>query len=628
MSSPLLKKKEAGYSMPFGTRILPDDGVLFRLWAPGAKEVDLCLLPADGLVSPLPMTSHPEGWFVLHHPTAVKGDRYQFRIDNDLMVPDPASRCQADDVHGPSVVCDPNEFDWRDQNWTGRPWQETVIYELHVGTFSPNGTFAGVTERLDYLVQLGISAIELMPLAQFPGGRNWGYDGALLFAPDNSYGSPEDLKNLVQAAHDKGLMVFLDVVYNHFGPEGNYLYTYAKEAFFTEQFDTPWGAAIRFSGKGTRTVRDFYIANALYWLEEYHFDGLRFDAVHSIFDRSDPDIMEEIAVSVQQGPGLKRHVHLILENDNNSAQYLERQSDSQPRFFTAQWNDDIHHACHVLLTGETEGYYTDYCNNPINHLGRCLTKGFAYQGEISAYRQGQTRGEPSAHLSPLCFVSFLQNHDQIGNRAFGERLVSLTDLQDLKILTALILLAPSPPLLFMGEEFGATEPFNYFCDFEPGLAEQVTKGRRAEFAGFSNFSSPKKLKHIPDPNGEHTFMSSKINWSNIEKEENQEILKFYKILLNIRRQEIIPRLTAIKNGQAGYLIFSPKAMSAWWQIADSSRLTVVFNLQEEIVDTHVYAAASNLFFRIASDDQNPLASGCLPPKSIFWYLSEMEAIDV
>lgn len=621
-------KEETGFSMPFGTRIVAEEGVFFRLWAPGAEKVDLCLMPEKAAPSFSPMARYPGGWHWLHHRSAQKGARYQFRIDGDLLVPDPASRRQAGDIHGPSVICDPDEFPWQDQDWQGRPWHEAVIYELHVGTFSNEGTFAGVSRRLEYLAELGVTAIELMPLAHFPGRCNWGYDGALIFAPCSCYGSPGELKNLVQTAHDKGLMIFLDVVYNHFGPEGNYLYVFAKDAFFTEQFHTPWGAAIRFAGSDSRTVRDFFIANALYWLEEYHFDGLRFDAVHSIFDPSKPDILEEIAQKVQEGPGRKRHIHLILENDNNCAHYLDRQSDGRPRLFTAQWNDDFHHACHVLLTGEKQGYYRDYSDNAMEHLGRCLTEGFAFQGEISSYRKGQVRGEPSAHLPPLCFVSFLQNHDQIGNRAFGERLVLLADQQDLKILTALILLAPSPPLLFMGEEFGAVDPFYFFCDFEKSLAKKVTEGRRKEFAGFDQFSSPKSRDRIPDPNAEKTFLSSRLNWTSLEQGEHLATLRFYQILLHIRKKEIVPRLPTGKSGRAGYRILARKALQAWWQLADGQELTVAVNLQNDSLASQVPAGKSSLIYHFPPDNADFLLSGILPQKSIFWCLSEKEAADV
>jgi maltooligosyltrehalose trehalohydrolase len=543
------------------------------------------------------------------------------------MVPDPASRCQALDIHGPSIVCDPLDFCWHDNNWLGRPWEETILYELHVGTFSPEGTFDGIQKRLDYLVALGITAIELMPLAQFPGNRNWGYDGALLFAPCNCYGQPDALKKLVEAAHLKGLMVFLDVVFNHFGPEGNYLYVYAKNAFFTEEFHTPWGAAINFSGPQSRTVRDFFIANSLYWLEEYHLDGLRFDAVHAIFDPSKPDILEEIANAVHQGPGSKRHVHLILENDNNRASYLNRTSNGQPLFFTGQWNDDIHHACHALLSGETDGYYSDYSKNPIRHLGRCLTEGFAYQGEISPYRQGKKRGEPSAHLPPLAFVSFLQNHDQIGNRALGERLRTLCDPWELKICIALLLLAPSPPLLFMGEEFGCITPFCFFCDFEPDLAQNVTKGRREEFARFTRFNSAEERMKIPDPNSKETFLLSKINWQALDQDDHKVFLNFYQKLLHLRHQEILPRLPGTQGGKAGYRILSERALSAWWKLGDDSNLSVFFNLESQSIRIENDPAPDTLLYQLVPGGQLKILSGRMPAGSIFWYHQKRERSD-
>ncbi|MEE4137341.1 MAG: alpha-amylase family glycosyl hydrolase, partial [Desulforhopalus sp.] len=309
--------------MPFGTEILPD-GVLFRLWAPGARRVDLILEKPDQPACRQKMNAEHGGWYRSFSREARPGSAYRFAIDADLLVPDPASRCQAEDVHGPSLVIDPRAFSWQDGSWRGRPWEEAVIYELHPGAFSPQGGFAGVAERLDYLVELGITALELMPVADFPGKRNWGYDGTLLFAPDRSYGRPEELKTLVQAAHARNLMVFLDVVYNHFGPEGNYLHVYAREEFFTDKRRTPWGAALNFDGEGSALVRRFFVDNVLYWLEEYHFDGLRFDAVHAIHDDSHPDILEEIADTVRNGPGRRRHIHLILENDQNQVGYLRR----------------------------------------------------------------------------------------------------------------------------------------------------------------------------------------------------------------------------------------------------------------------------------------------------------------
>ncbi len=621
---------------------MPDGGVLFRLWAPEAGQVDLCLTkrsqaaqqpPADQI---LPMERQEEGWYVIHHQTAAPGDLYQFRIDRDLLVPDPAGRRQSADIHGPSVICDPDEYNWQDADWRGKPWEEAVIYELHVGTFSPEGTFRGVIDRLDYLANLGITAIEIMPVAEFPGRFNWGYDGALLFAPCSSYGTPEDLKELVDAAHRKGLMVFLDVVYNHFGPEGNYLYVYARNAFFTEKFQTPWGSAINFSGSQREFVRKFYIDNVLYWLEEYHMDGLRFDAVHSIFDASRPDILEEIAQSVHDGPGKRRKIHLVLENDHNCSSYLSRIPEGGPLFYTAQWNDDFHHACHILLTGETEGYYQDYSDKPIQHLGRCLTEGFAYQGERSPYRQNEKRGEPSAHLPPLAFVSFLQNHDQIGNRAFGERLNSLSDTRDLNILAALFLLAPSPPLLFMGEEFGAESPFYFFCNFGPELSESVTAGRRKEFEKFSQFSSPKSREEIPDPSSESTFQKSKLDWRRADENGNNPTLRLYRELLAIRQQEIVPRLKNLRKNEAGFQILAEKALKAWWRLANGDLLSVIFSLHDQSISVDPEIAGtlwenqvsvvsdsdSKLLYQYRAEGDYPLSPRCIYPKSIVWLLED------
>ncbi|MHB8760640.1 MAG: malto-oligosyltrehalose trehalohydrolase, partial [Thiobacillus sp.] len=488
--------------MPFGTRITPE-GVRFRLWAPGCERVMLHI--EEGAAAGRMMMPAGDGWFELLVDGAGPGTPYRFEVNDGLRVPDPASRFNPDDVHGASVVVDPTRFTWHDTAWNGRPWEEAVVYELHVGTFSPSGDFAGVIERLDYLVDLGITAIELMPVADFPGARNWGYDGVLLFAPDSRYGTPDELKALVQAAHDKGLMVLLDVVYNHFGPEGNYLHVYARK-FFSERHRTLWGAAINFDGPGSRTVRDFFIHNALYWLQEYHFDGLRLDAVHAIVDDSERHILTELAERVRAEIGSGRSVHLILENDANEARYLGHGG------YTAQWNDDIHHALHVLTTGESDGYYGDYADAPRVHLGRCLTEGFAYQGQASAYHEGEPRGEASGHLPLQAFVSFVQNHDQVGNRAFGERLTQLAPEPAVRAAAAILLLAPSVPMLFMGEEFGAKTPFQFFCDFGGELRDAVTQGRRREFRKFARFADPGAQAAIPDPNRSETFLASKLDW--------------------------------------------------------------------------------------------------------------------
>ena len=390
-----------------------------------------------------------------------------------LVVPDPASRAQAGDVHGASVVVDPSAYRWRNEQWRGRPWKETVFYELHAEVL---GGFPGVANELTRLAELGITAVELMPIAEFPGARNWGYDGVLPFAPESSYGSPDALKSLIDAAHDNGLMIFLDVVYNHFGPDGNYLARYAPEMFRSD-VNTPWGPAIDFRRK---EVRRFFTDNALYWLIEYRFDGLRFDAVHAI---TEPDWLDEMAAEVrEQIPD--RNIHLVLENDDNTVRHLARG-------FDAQWNDDGHHVLHLLLTGEQQGYYRDYADRPAERLARCLKEGFVYQGEPSPHRGGKPRGTASANLPPTAFVLFLQNHDQVGNRAFGERLAALAEPLALNAAVALQLLCPQIPLLFMGEEIASTAPFVFFTDDNDELAEAVRKGRRREFASFPKFSDPK-----------------------------------------------------------------------------------------------------------------------------------------
>ncbi len=552
------------HEIPFGAQCREDGTVRFKLWAPKANKVDLCL---DANVR-IPMLAEDGGWFGLTTNAAAMGSRYQYAI-NDLKVPDPGSRFQPEDVHGPSEVIDPASFDWRDSSWRGRPWEEAVIYELHVGTFSSEGTFAGVESKLNYLAEIGISAIELMPLSDFYGKRNWGYDGVLPYAPDSAYGRPEDLKRLIQAAHAKGLMVILDVVYNHFGPDGNYLNAYSPQ-FFTERHQTPWGAGINFDGAQSRVVRDFFIHNALYWLEEYHFDGLRFDAIHAIMDDSMPDILEELAETVRSSFGRDRHVHLILENGDNEEHYLRASGDvfadiQRGSGYDAQWNDDIHHALHVLITGEMDGYYSDYKREPVYYLGRCLTEGFAYQGEFSEH-QKISRGEPSAHLSPLRFVNFLQNHDQIGNRAMGERIGELASDDALRAAVAILLLAPSPPLLFMGEEFKADTPFLFFCDFSGDLAKAVTDGRRSEFASFAKFSLPEMQSQIPDPNSEETFQRSKLNWESLNKENHLNWLNFYRELLLIRSRSIVPHLKQAQGNSGSFDVVGTNTLRVTWTL--------------------------------------------------------------
>jgi maltooligosyltrehalose trehalohydrolase len=551
------------HSMPFGAETTPE-GVRFALWAPTAREVSLVLDNAE-----LPLSAETDGWYRLLSEQARPGSRYGYKIDGNLVVPDPASRFQPDDVHGLSLVVDPQSYEWSDTSWAGRPWEETVLYELHVGTATPEGTYAGLMGKLEALRDLGITAIELMPIAEFPGRRNWGYDGVLPYAPDAAYGSPEDLKRLVERAHELGLMVFLDVVYNHFGPSGNYLHAYAK-TFFTERHPTPWGAGINVDGQSSRFVRDFFFQNALYWLEEYHMDGLRFDAVHAIVDDSKPHFIEELATRIRQAIP-DRQIHLVLENEANQARWLGREADRKPKLHTAQWADDIHNAWHALLTGENEGYYEDYANKPLEHLGRSLAEGFAYQGDPSPHKDGVIRGEPSGHLPPTAFVSFLQNHDQVGNRAFGERLSQLIPSERLALAQATFLLSPHIPLIFMGEEWAASAPFQFFVDFEndPDLAKAVRDGRRGEFKRFKAFADPEMSQRVPDPTDRATFERSKIDWSEVERSPHRDVLMQTRHLLELRRTEIVPLLKSGYHGSR-YTISAEQTLDVIWTFAEET----------------------------------------------------------
>ena len=503
----------------------------FRLWAPAAKAVDLVL------DRPMAMTADAQGWRTLTVPGAGPGTRYKFRIDGELEVPDPASAFQPEDVGGPSEVIDHSAFVWCAGDWRGRPWEEVVVLELHVGTFTPQGTFRAAIDKLDHVVAAGFTAIELMPVADFAGRRNWGYDGVLLYAPDSAYGRPDDLRALIDAAHERGLMVFLDVVYNHFGPEGNYLARYAP-AFFTAA-STPWGRAIDYR---VAEVRAFAIGNALHWLRDYRFDGLRLDAVHAITERGEPDILEELSRRVGAfARASGRLIHLMLENDDNGARLLDPRRPVPDGKYRAQWNDDYHHAWHVLLTGEPHGYYRDYADGPSRRIARTLSCGFDYQGEPSAHRGGQPRGEPSAALAPTAFIDFLQNHDQIGNRALGDRLEALSDRPAIEAALAVTLLAPIPPMMFMGEEWGSQQPFPFFCDFGGALAEAVRNGRRKEFAeAYARFGD-----RVPDPLAESTFCSAVLDWDGPENEVGRGRLVLVRDLLATRRAKVVPLLTEI-----------------------------------------------------------------------------------
>lgn len=569
----------------------------FSLWAPAAVAVDV---ERDGQ-APVAMWPAAGGhWSASVACTPGTAYRYGITLKDGrrLSIADPASRAQDGDVDDASLVVDPLDYRWQHAAWQGRPWHEAVVYELHVGAL---GGFAGVTEKLASLAALGITAVELMPVADFPGPRNWGYDGVLPFAPDAAYGTPAELKRLVDTAHGLGLMVLLDVVYNHFGPDGNLLGDYAPE-FFHQGASTNWGGAIDFR---QRDVRGFFTDNALYWLMEYRFDGLRMDAVHAIGDTTWlPEMSAAVrAITTKSEPD--RHVHLVLEHDGNAAGLL--QSD-----FAAQWNDDAHHVMHVLLTGERDGYYADYASEPAKKLARSLAEGFIYQGEPSPHRGGELRGEPSAGLPPTAFVFFLQNHDQTGNRAFGERLTALADPAALRAAQALQLLCPHIPLLFMGEESGATEPFLYFTSHRTEeLAEAVRKGRLREFSASAAFSDASLQSRMAVPNDESTFTRSVPSSVG---EHGEPATSWVRELLALRREHIVPPLPQCVS--LGAEAIGPAAVLARWRLGPSV-LTLVCNLGgEALADLHASTAvmpsarAHTLFD--SGGVRHALAAGRLP----------------
>lgn len=563
----------------FGPARLPDGRTRFRLWAPDAAEQGEAPRLEIQDLGPVPMVEVEPGWFEAIA-ACCNGCRYWFRLGDGTTIPDPASRAQAEDVHGASMVIDASGYEWCHPYWKGRPWHEAIVYEMHVGLF---GGYAGAMRELPRLAALGFTAVELMPLAEFPGGRNWGYDGVLPFAPESSYGTPDQLRALVDSAHGLGMMVLLDVVYNHFGPEGNYLPTYAS-AFFRDDVPTPWGPAIDFRRP---EVRQFFAENAEYWLDAFRFDGLRLDAVHAIVDEG---WLPELAQRLRSRFG-ERQIHLVLENDHNNADLLAGGYD-------AQWNDDAHHALHVALTGEGAGYYADYANplqpdeaagaslitgtagNPaMRHLARVLAEGFAYQGEVSAFRTAAEdaggepvrRGQPSGSLPPTAFMLFLQNHDQTGNRAFGERLTQLARPQAIRAAVAMQLLCPHIPMVFMGEESGADTPFLYFTSHPPELAEAVREGRRREFGAMPAFQDAEQAARIPDPNAQSTFDASRPT---IDPDNGWA--RLYRTMITVRRRELLPRLAGTR--AVGVELLGDAALKATWRLGDGTLLTLWVNL--------------------------------------------------
>ncbi len=607
------------FSRKWGAEIIGGGQARFRLWAPGQPGV---FLAAEDARTKHEMGRFDDGWFEIETDAVPVDTGYAFQLSDRMRVPDPAARAQLGDIHGPSKLIDPRAYEWRTADWRGRPWHEAVVYELHTGTFTPEGTFAGIEAKLDHLADLGVTTIELMPLAQFSGQRGWGYDGVLLYAPHPAYGGPNGLKSLIDAAHGRGLMVLLDVVYNHFGPDGNYLHLYAPQFFNTDRH-TPWGAAIDYT---QRPVRMFFIENALFWLEEYRFDGLRLDAIDQIHDSSSPSILEELAVAVR-AQIRDRHIHLTTEDGRNVARLHQRDADGQPRLYTAEWNDDFHNVAHVLATGEADGYYVDYQHDPTRLLARALAEGFVYQGEPSPFFGAEPRGEPSAGLPPAAFVDFLQNHDQVGNRAFGDRLDSLAAADAVEALTAILLLSPHIPLLFMGEEWGETRPFYFFTDFHGGLGDAVREGRRNEFARWSSFQDAHAREQIPDPNALTTFQGSKLDWSEIDREPGRGRLALVKRLLDLRLREISPRLQGVGGHSAMAQDTQERAIRVIWRLGDGARLWLTANLSDtpQSIPASWSEPQGGTIFTWPESVADDLKRGELPPWSVLAGIAESDA---
>ncbi len=596
------------HSLPWGAELV-DGGARFKLWAPAQETVSLVVADTD---ASLPMTRAADGWFEITTDAVEVGRGYGFDLADGRFVPDPAARAQMGNVHGFSRLTDPRSYTWRNADWNGRPWEEAVIYELHTGTFSADGTFDGIAADLDRLVDVGVTAIELMPVAQFAGNRGWGYDGVLLYAPHDVYGGPEGLKRLVDAAHGQGLMVLLDVVYNHFGPDGNYLHLYAPEFFHPERH-TPWGGAIAFD---RAPVRAFFLHNVLYWLEEFRFDGLRFDAIDQIGDPSQEEILAEMAREVRaRFPG--RHIHLTIEDDDNSTRLLQFDAGNMPRLFTAEWNDDWHHAMHAALTGEDAGYYQDYADAPVTRVAETMAEGFGYQGEPSPFRGGKRRGDPSAHLPPTAFIDFLQNHDQAGNRAQGDRITNLAPPEAVEAALALLLLSPHIPLLFMGEEYGEVRPFQFFTDFTGELAEAVRKGRNAEFRNNKAFAEAFTKNLVPDPNALETFAASRLAPVALPR------LEFVKRLIAARFTHIVPHLAGIGGDAGAVEAIEGSAFAVRWTLGDGGTLQLAANLSGRTASLAAKPPGVPFFIYPDRADES-LSQGRLPPWSVIATLSAQE----
>jgi len=585
-----------------GATYLRDSRCQFLVWAPLVQRVDVHIVSPKELI--LPLGRDTQGYHQAIAESLEPGSLYFYRLDGQKERPDPASRYQPQGVHGPSQVVE-SDSAWEDSHWSGMSLHEYIIYELHVGTYTTEGTFDAITPHLDEVKELGISAVELMPVAQFSGNRNWAYDSVYPFAVQNSYGGPEGLKRLVNACHKKGLAVVLDVVYNHFGPEGNYIADFGP--YFTDRYRTPWGAAINFDGPYSDEVRQFFIENAIYWLTEFHIDALRLDALHAILDISPYSFLEELTASFhEQAERLERKAYLIGESSANDARLI-RPRERGGFGLDAQWNDDFHHSLHVLLTGEQAGYYQDF--GQLQHLVKAFQEGFVYSGQYSHYHQ-RRHGVSSMDIPAYRFVVFDQNHDQVGNRMNGERLRKLVSYEALKLAVGVVLLSPFIPLLFMGEEYGETAPFPYFVSHsEPELVEAVRKGRREEFAAFQWQGD------LPDPQDEATFRHAKLNHHLREKEDNKIMLEFYKELIRIRKET--PALAYLSRDNIDIRGFEDYKLLFLHRWKEDSEVMAVFNFSDNQVSSTLPLPAGHWHKSLDSDDERWRGKGSNIPELLY-----------
>ncbi|WP_411033651.1 malto-oligosyltrehalose trehalohydrolase [Shinella sp. BYT-45] len=549
----------------WGPSVLKDGRVRFRLWAPAEKAVTLLSGGRE-----IAMHRADDGWHEVETDLARPAETYAFLLADGSIIPDPASHAQVGGVEGPSVIVDHTGYEWQNLGWRGRAWEEAVVYELHIGTFTSEGTFRAAIGRLPHLRHVGITAIEIMPVAQFAGSRGWGYDGVLHYAPHPAYGTPDDLKALIDAAHGHGIMVLLDVVYNHFGPVGNVLPRIAPPFFHPERH-TPWGAALAFEQEA---VRRYFIENALHWIVDYRFDGLRFDATEEIEDESERHALIEMAETIRQAVP-DRQVHLVVEDQTSRKSLLNRDG-GIVHHYTAGWNDEFHHALHVIATGESRGHYAPFAQNTDEILREATAKGFVHTDRTKD-RVGPPPQDP---LPPQVNVNFLHNHDQVGNRAFGERLSTLVDPALLNVMTALLLLAPAVPMLFMGEEYGEQRPFLFFADFGGELAQAIRKGREAEAENFGGMPEGKTVADLPDPIAEETFRRSKLDWPRADSPDGRRQMGFVRELIRLRQAHVAPLLAGPGTAEPHVLPSEDGVLAIDWRFRDAT-LGIRANLTNE-----------------------------------------------